>query len=63
MRGAFFAGFLLFYILSHSSSDSVYMPFKISVVDKLCQDVLHKGRYRAGIEAEPLLVRLDKMPW
>ena len=50
-------------LLSHPSSYSIYMPFKITVIDKLGKNVLHKGGNGAGIKAQLFLIDIYKMPW
>ena len=47
--------------LAFFSSDAVDMALKIAVVEQLCENVLHKSRNGAGIEAELLFVYADKM--
>ena len=44
-----FGSVLLF---SFAASDTVDVSFKISVVDKLTQNVLHKGGNGAGVESQ-----------
>ena len=39
---------------SFVSSDTIDMPFKITVVDEFGQNVLHKGGNGAGVKAELL---------
>ena len=44
-----------------SSSDTVNVTGKVSVINKLRQYVLHKGRHGAGIKAELLYINSRKM--
>ena len=37
------------------------MPFKVTIIDQLGKNVLHKGWNRARIEAELFFIRFDKM--
>ena len=37
------------------------MPFKISVVDQFCQNILHKGRYGAGVKPQISVKGFDQM--
>ena len=37
------------------------MTFKVTVVNKLSENVLHKGRNGAGVKAELFFIRFDKM--
>ena len=37
------------------------MTFKVTVVNKLSENVLHKGRNGAGVKSEPFFIRFDKM--
>ena len=61
-RGIFCMGVLwLRQLFSYFSSDTVDVPFKVTVVDKLGEDVLHKGRNGAGIKAELFGINLCKM--
>ena len=37
------------------------MTFKVTVVNKFSENVLHKGRNGAGVKAELFFIRFDKM--
>ena len=37
------------------------MMFKVTVVNKFSENVLHKGRNGAGVKAELFFIRFDKM--
>ena len=37
------------------------MPFKVAVVNKLSENVLHKRRHGARVKSELFFIRFDKM--
>ena len=48
-------------LLSHTSSYTIDMTFKVTVVNKFSENILHKGRNGAGVKAELFIIRFDKV--
>ena len=54
-------GYIIIYFAYVTSSYTIDMTFKVTVVNKFSENVLHKGRNGAGVKAELFFIRFDKM--